>query len=80
MSTQSPPNTQSASAEYTKPCGGRPSGWHDIVTLTCQRLVVLGVNYRHALLVYELKMLQVTQGRSRSFKITPVNTACVISY
>jgi len=25
------------SAEYTKPCGGRSSGWHDIVT--CQRLV-----------------------------------------
>ena len=44
MSTQSPPNTQSprprppsASAEYTKLCSGRPSGWHDIVT--CQRLV-----------------------------------------
>jgi len=27
----------SESAEYTKPCGGRPFGWHDIVT--CQRLV-----------------------------------------
>ena len=27
----------SESAEYTKPCSGRASGWHDIVT--CQRLV-----------------------------------------
>ena len=33
-----------------------------------------------ALLAYELKMLQVTQGRSRSLEITPMSRACVSTY
>jgi len=31
-------------------------------------------------LAYERKMLQVTQGGSRSFKIKPMSRACVRSY
>jgi len=56
-------------ARYTTRFSGRHSAIYSTLTVGST-----------GTLAYELNFLQVTQGRSRSFELTPMSRACVSSY